>query len=66
MEKMQKVAYAIFSPAQLVECRRVAVENDVYSVPASDGGLIAAQLMATFQRQKQAEKATGTPERNGT
>ena len=42
----------------LVGLCRVEVVNDVYSVAASDGGLMAARMMATAERQKQANKRT--------
>lgn len=52
--------------ADLVLLGRVAVEDDVYSIAASDPGLMAAQLLATWNRQKQAADTDGTAERNGT
>ncbi len=52
--------------ADLVRLGRVMVEDDIYSIRADDGGLMAARLVASFKRQKATEAADGTAERNGT
>ena len=42
----------------LVALGRVAVTDDIYSVSAGDGGLMAARLMATVDREKRANERT--------
>lgn len=53
----KRTAFGRVRSALVGQCR-VEVVNDVYSVSASDGGLMAARLLAAAERQKQANKRT--------